>query len=196
MGACLGEPPVAKSIDTNTDIFKATFGGSFGSMNFGNVAQAGLPEAFLMRDLTIAASLAAGGDLGSVELVYVPEPSSALLLSVGLAIGLSCLRRAGKRGPSACGWIDYGSFSGSFAIFFWSSDCTPKHPFADSAPACEELRDGLSALKHSFCDRPARLGSSQSHRRHRALAKAKCRDPVRTLRLNQAHVHFEPIVFC
>ena len=43
-------------------------------------------------------------------------------------------------------WIAYGSFSGSFAIFFWFSDCTPNHPFVDPAPAYEESPDWLSAL--------------------------------------------------
>ena len=37
--------------------------------------------------------------------------------------------------------IDCGSFSGSLAIFFWLSDCTPKHLFVDPAPACEEAPD-------------------------------------------------------
>lgn len=43
-------------------------------------------------------------------------------------------------------WIAYGSFSGSLAIFFWFSDCTPNHPFVDPAPAYEESPDWLSAL--------------------------------------------------
>jgi hypothetical protein len=70
--------------DVDGNIFKATFGGSFGSLTFGNVAQAGLSEVFLLDDLTVVGSLAGGGDLGEVDLVYVPEPSSLLLLVVAL----------------------------------------------------------------------------------------------------------------
>ena len=79
--------------DSDNNIFKATFGSSFGSFSFGNVAQAGLSEDFVAGDLTVVGSLAGGGDLGNVDLVYVPEPTSALLLSVGLAIGLVHFRR-------------------------------------------------------------------------------------------------------
>ena len=77
-------------------IFKATFGSSFGSLSFGNVAQAGLSEEFVLGDLTVIGSLAGGGDLGNVDLVYVPEPTSGLLLSVGLAIGLVHFRRVNR----------------------------------------------------------------------------------------------------
>ena len=62
--------------------------GSFSSLSFGNVAQAGLSEEFVLGDLTVVGSLAGGGDLGNVDLVYVPEPASVLLLSVGLAVWL------------------------------------------------------------------------------------------------------------
>jgi hypothetical protein len=71
--------------DADNNIFKATFGGSFGSLSFGNVAQTGLSEAFVLGDLTVVGSLAGGGDLGNVDLIYVPEPASWLLLAVGLA---------------------------------------------------------------------------------------------------------------
>ena len=70
--------------DADNNIFKATFGSSFGSLSFGNVAQAGLSEDFLVNDLTVVGSLAGGGDLGNVDLIYVPEPTSALLFVVGL----------------------------------------------------------------------------------------------------------------
>jgi hypothetical protein len=79
--------------DADANIFKATFGGSFGSLTFGNVAQAGLSQEFVLGDLSIVGSLAGGGDLGNVDLVYVPEPTSALLLAIGLVIGLSHVRR-------------------------------------------------------------------------------------------------------
>jgi hypothetical protein len=79
------------SFDTDADanIFKATFGSSFGSLSFGNVAQTGLSEESVLGDLTVIGSLAGGGDLGNVDLVYVPEPASALLLAIGLVIGLT-----------------------------------------------------------------------------------------------------------
>ena len=69
--------------DADDNIFKATFGGSFGSVSFGNVAQSGLSEQFVLGDLTVIGSLAGGGDLGNVDLVYVPEPSTTLLLLLG-----------------------------------------------------------------------------------------------------------------
>ena len=79
--------------DADNNIFKATFGSSFGSLTFGNVAQAGLLEAFVLNDLTVIGSLAGGGDLGNVDLIYVPEPTSVLLLSAGIAIWLVHFRR-------------------------------------------------------------------------------------------------------
>ena len=39
--------------DADNNIFKATFGGSFGSFRFGNVAQTGLSEDCLAGDLTV-----------------------------------------------------------------------------------------------------------------------------------------------
>ena len=35
-------------------------------------------------DLTVVGSLAGGGDLGTVDLIYIPEPASLLLLGMGL----------------------------------------------------------------------------------------------------------------
>jgi hypothetical protein len=70
--------------DSDANIFKATFGSSFGSLSFGNVAQAGLSEQFVLGDLTVVGSLAGGGGLGDVDLVYVPEPSTLMLLALGL----------------------------------------------------------------------------------------------------------------
>jgi hypothetical protein len=65
--------------DADGNIFKATFGSSFGSLSFGNVAQAGLSQAFVLGDLTVVGSLAGGGALGNVDLIYIPEPSAGLL---------------------------------------------------------------------------------------------------------------------
>jgi hypothetical protein len=70
--------------DADNNIFKATFGSSFGSLSFGNVAQAGLSTDFVMNDLTIVGSLAGGGDLGDVDLLFIPEPSSVALLILGV----------------------------------------------------------------------------------------------------------------
>jgi hypothetical protein len=66
--------------DSDNNLFKATFGSSFGSLSFGNVAQTGLSEQFVRNDLTVVGSLAGGGALGNVDLVYVPEPTAAMLI--------------------------------------------------------------------------------------------------------------------
>ena len=79
--------------DADNNIFKATFGGSFGSTGFGNVAQTGLSEEFVLGDLTLIGSLAGDGDLGAIDLVYVPEPASAFLLAIGIVSGLAHGRR-------------------------------------------------------------------------------------------------------
>ena len=75
------------------NLFKATFGGSFGSISFGTVLPVGVAESDLAADLSVVGSLAGGGDLGNVDLVYVPEPTSVLLLTIGLVIALSHCRR-------------------------------------------------------------------------------------------------------
>ena len=72
--------------DADTNIFKATFGGSFGTVNFGDVAPNGLSEQFLLDDLTVVGSLAGGGDLGDIDLVYVPVPEPATILITAVAI--------------------------------------------------------------------------------------------------------------
>ena len=65
------------------NVFKATFGGSFGSISFGAITDPGLSEEFVAGDLTVVGSLAGGGDLGDVDLVYIPEPSALLLVVMG-----------------------------------------------------------------------------------------------------------------
>ena len=74
------------------NLFKATFGGSFGSISFGNVLAPALPEVDLAADLSAVGSRAGGGDLGGVDLVYIPEPAGALLLLCGV-LGVSLIRR-------------------------------------------------------------------------------------------------------
>jgi hypothetical protein len=69
--------------DADGNIFKATFGGSFGSLTLGNVAQTGLSQDFLLNDLSVVGSLAGGGALGDVDLIYVPEPSALLAIAIG-----------------------------------------------------------------------------------------------------------------
>ena len=79
--------------DSDNNIFKATFGSSFGSLSFGIVAQAGLSEQLVLNDLTVVGSLAGGGDLGAVDLIYIPEPSTFVLLAIGFAFGITACRR-------------------------------------------------------------------------------------------------------
>ena len=77
------------SFDTHSDsnIFKATFGSSFGSLSFGQVAVMAMSEDFVANDLTVIGSLDGGGGLGDVDLWVCPEPSSLLLALLGI-VGL------------------------------------------------------------------------------------------------------------
>jgi hypothetical protein len=86
--------------DADNNIFKATFGSSFGSLSFGNAAQAGLSEQFVLGDLSVVGSLAGGGDLGNVDLIYVPEPAALVLAVVGL---LSLVAPCPSRRPAIAG---------------------------------------------------------------------------------------------
>ena len=79
--------------DADNNIFKATFGSSFGSLSFGMVAQSGLSEEFIRNDLSAVGSLLGGGDLGVVDLNYVPEPSTVVLLGFGVVGLLAVARR-------------------------------------------------------------------------------------------------------
>ena len=48
--------------------------------------QAGLSEDFVAGDLAVVGSLDGGGPLGEVDLIYVPEPATMLLLALGLLL--------------------------------------------------------------------------------------------------------------
>jgi hypothetical protein len=87
--------------DSDTNIFKATFGSSFGSLSFGNVAQAGLSQEFVLSDLNVVGSLAGGGDLGTVDLIYVPEPTALMLACLGLfsVCGTRCMGQCSRHAP-------------------------------------------------------------------------------------------------
>jgi hypothetical protein len=79
------------------NIFKATFGSEFGAVSFGNVLPARLTQSDVAADLSAVGSLAGGGALGNVDLVYfpVPEPTAVALMGVGLfgAVGPTRARR-------------------------------------------------------------------------------------------------------
>ncbi len=75
--------------DSDANIFKATFGSSFGALSFGNVARPGLSQEFVLGDLTVVGSLAGGGALGDVDLIYVPEPSTVVLVAIGMLVLLA-----------------------------------------------------------------------------------------------------------
>ena len=81
------------------NIFKATFGGSFGSIEFGQVLPGGLSREAVVADLSAVGSLAGGGELGDVDLIYIPEPSAVVFLVLGLFLcGYRwCRRTSGSR---------------------------------------------------------------------------------------------------
>ena len=66
------------------NIFKATFGGMFGAISFGNVLAPGMSADAVIKDLAVVGSLAGGGDLGDVDLCCIPEPSAIVLTLLGL----------------------------------------------------------------------------------------------------------------
>ena len=87
-------------VDRDDKIAKATFGDSFGDLSFGNVAATGVSEADVGNDLTVSGTFFPTGTFsgaeGNVDLFYVPEPSTIVLISLGLLslIGVGWRRRA------------------------------------------------------------------------------------------------------
>ena len=89
------KPPILNGSFDNfapNNIFKATFGSSFSAVSFGSVLPAGLSADAVIADLAAVGSLEGGGALANVDVVYVPEPATAILLVIALG-GLVILRR-------------------------------------------------------------------------------------------------------
>ena len=87
---------VAFDTDVGANDFESAFGGKLATAQFANVSQTGWPEEFVVGDLDFGRSSAGGADLGNVDLVYVPEATSVLLLSAGIAIGLLSFRSVNR----------------------------------------------------------------------------------------------------
>ena len=111
-------------IDQDDTLFKATFGSSFGSLSFGNVAQLGLSQDYLVLDLLVAGSLAGGGSLGPVAVSIVPEPTSAVLLMLGL---LALVTVGQERNRRARRWT--GAFT---RLTLPTAICGPQQPLSSA----------------------------------------------------------------
>jgi hypothetical protein len=74
---------------------------NFGLQGFGPAAEPGLSASFVRSDLTALGSLCGGGDLGEIDVIYVPEPSTVALLSLGVALAVG-LSRPCRRGFAPC----------------------------------------------------------------------------------------------
>lgn len=95
-----GNPPAGNGQFDQMDIIAALAAGTYltgpynairpgGTMNDAQtsiVYDAGISEDFVANDLTVVGSLAGGGDLGDVDLIYIPEPASIVLLSLALVV--------------------------------------------------------------------------------------------------------------
>jgi hypothetical protein len=72
------------------------FSGHTGTADLGNIMVAGLTPAQLLADLAgsiYAISIPGGGGGGAIQINYIPEPSSAVLLILGGMAGLFLFRR-------------------------------------------------------------------------------------------------------
>lgn len=67
-------------IDTDHEIFKSTFGSSFGSLSFGNVIHPNLSPQIVQTDLKVDGSLDGGGDLGQVDWGHLNQQWPELVL--------------------------------------------------------------------------------------------------------------------
>ena len=87
-------------VDTDVKVFKAVFGSDFSEVDFGAVAEAGLAKDLLLNDLTASGSLAGGGGTfgPEVQLNYIPEPSTIMLLGLGLLGLFVCGRHQRQAG--------------------------------------------------------------------------------------------------
>lgn len=93
-------PPGGFDRDDDEVIFKSTVGSTFGSLSFGNVAQTGLTEVFLLSDWSVTGSLDVGGGLGDVDLIYgarVPEPTGLATAAIFLLSSVHVLRWRSRR---------------------------------------------------------------------------------------------------
>ncbi len=79
---CFGQP--CADLDEHS-LFRADFGGGFGDFSWGNIAQPGLGEPYVLSDLSALGMLEGGGGLVAVDLIYVPvpEPATCALSSLG-----------------------------------------------------------------------------------------------------------------
>jgi hypothetical protein len=70
--------------DTDHNIFKATSEDSFGSITFGSVAERYLPYRLILNDLTVTGTLVDGTPVEDVDLIWIPEPNTLVLLGLGI----------------------------------------------------------------------------------------------------------------
>ena len=75
------------------NLFTATFDGGFETLSLGNVVPMALSEVESAADLTVEGSLEGGGVLGSVDFIYIPEPSTVLLAAFGIMTWMFRTRR-------------------------------------------------------------------------------------------------------
>lgn len=81
------------------NIFRLASGAGFGSITFGNVLPSRLSVPEVAADLSVTGMLSGGGDLGDVDLVFVPvpEPGAIVPMLFGLLTVLGCRRGIASR---------------------------------------------------------------------------------------------------
>ena len=80
---CFGS--FCQDIDDNS-LFRASFREGFGDFSWGNIADPGLEEQFILDDLTVVGSLRGGGGLSDVDLIYIPIPEPSTLTLTALSL--------------------------------------------------------------------------------------------------------------